>query len=483
VFPLEGHTQATRSVAWSPDGRWIATSSEDGSARIWSAQTGDQRFTLLAHQAYVQDVAWSPDATRLVTGSDDGTAKVWSITEGGPRELLSLSVQDTRSGVRGVAFSRDGRRVMTSDQAITAVKVWDVGITGDAEIANVPAVRLFGGSAAFTPDGRRLLASSAGGEVAVWDPDRGRRLLTFGPNGSAGSADNDGSIDGPSGTDVFAIDVSSDGRMVATASWDGSARAWEAATGHEAFTVTRESPVDDVAWSPNGDLLATAMRDGETGLVTVVDRSGDEVATLREEASVGFGSLSFSPDGRLLATSRVPIGRPDPNVLRVNIWDWERGEVVRTIDAPAARLSFAPTGDRIATTTHLPGGDPGIVEVWDPMTGDKTAALTGHTGEVLDVAFAPDGATVATGGTDGSVRLWDAESGAQIVELAGHRGLVTSVAFSPDGSRLASASADGTVRVWALDLDDLIEIARSELTRTLTDQECQHYLHQARCPD
>ena len=134
---------------------------------------------------------------------------------------------------------------------------------------------------------------------------------------------------------------------------------------------------------------------------------------------------------------------------------------MRTIDAPAQRVFFAPTGDRIATTTNVPAGDGAIVDIWDPETGHRTATLA-HAGGVQDVAFAPDGATLATAGTDAHrPRMGCSRRARPIRTLAGHLGLVTSVAFSPDGSELASVSADGTVRVWGFDLDELIEIART----------------------
>ena len=181
AFSLVGHQISTRTVAWSPDGRWIATSSDDASARIWDAETGAFRFALLGHTATVQAVDWSPDAGRLVTGSDDGTARVWQIAEGGTQELFSLGSQGTRSGIKGVAFAPDGDRVITGDEFVTAVNVWDVSLSGDAEWANLPAVPFSFGDAEFTPDGSRLVASSAGGSTGVWDPESGERHLAFGP--------------------------------------------------------------------------------------------------------------------------------------------------------------------------------------------------------------------------------------------------------------------------------------------------------------
>jgi WD40 repeat protein len=377
---------------------------------------------------------------------------------------------------------------MTGDEAITATKIWDVSITGSAEWANLPAIPFFTGSAAFTPDGQRLIASSVDGSATVWDLATENGLLTFGPDRASADPDNaevsasDPLVDGPSGTDLLAIEVSSDGELIATASADGVAKVWDAATGEERFTVRSGPGVNDVDWSPDGDVLATASVEGDAGLVTIVDRSGEEVAVLREESGVRFGSVHFSPDGRLLLTSRLPTGRADPTIPEVRLWDWAQEEVARTISAPAERAVFDPTGGRIATTTNLPAGDAGTVQIWDSATGQELTSLEGHTGGVGDAAFSPDGSSVATAGSDGTVRLWDPESGAQVLVLRGHRGRVATVTFSPDGSKLASVSGDGTVRVWALDLDDLVEIASGQVTRTLTDDECRQYLHVDRCP-
>jgi WD40 repeat protein/DNA-binding SARP family transcriptional activator len=461
VLSLQGQELGISDFDWSLDGRWVATSGWDGTVRIWETATGKARFTLFGHTDGVVAADWSPDSTRLVTGSADGTAKVWEISEGGARDLLTLSAQDLAGGV-WVAFSPDGERVMTGDQQIRSVKIWDARAIGRGEWFNLPAARDSVGGIAFSPDGRRLVSSSGEGLVTVWDLETGRESFTFGRPGSP--------LD-PFRPAVPAIDISADGALVATAG--PAAKAWDAASGEEVFAVPGHEYVAGVAWHPDGALLAAA---GDDGFVRILDRSGREVAVLREDPGFIIGAVRFSSDGRLIATTRLPRGRADETVHEVKVWDWGLGQVVQTIRTPALGVAFDPTGTRIAAANSG-----GLGEVYDLESGDKLTTLDGHTGHIFDIAYSPDGTQIGTASADGTVRLWDAGSGVQTLVLSGHESVVWRLAFSPDGSKLASSSSDGTVRIWALDLDDLIEIARSKVTRALTGDECRQYLHLERC--
>jgi WD40 repeat protein/DNA-binding SARP family transcriptional activator len=500
---LDLRVTGASDAAWSPDGTAIAVAQNDGSTRIIDARTGRQ-LALLGHRDRVNDVEWSPDSTRIVTASDDGTAKVWGVTGGVGRELFTLSAQATRAGVASAAFSPDGARVLTGDVENRATIVWDASIAGDAELANVPAARSARGTAAFTQDGRYLLAGNAAGGVSVWGTQKFSGVRTLGALAASSSDPPEGGdvIDPPESTghEVTTLDLSPDGRLVAAARNNdptgSSLRIWNVETGQEAFRARPRGYIDDIAWSPDSKLLAisatspTFDADGNItsskASLAIVDRSGHEVAYRRPDKEQGvqlvqFLSLAFTPDGTRLIAARGYGASWEGHRGEVVAWNWKAGELEHRIATGDDFAWLSPRADLLVSTPRnfLTGSQ--IAKVWDWATGRHLRSLS-HSGSVTYAAFSPDGSRLATASRDGTIRVWDpyADAPAQLV-LRGHAGPVGAVAFSPDGSRLASASEDGTVRVWALDLDELVDVAERGLTRSLTDDECRQYLHTEKC--
>ena len=279
IRALAGHADSVFAVAFSPDGKLVATGSGDQTARLWDVASGLFIRTLAGHTRAVNAVAFSPDGTLLATsGGIDKTARLWDVATG---QVIRTLIGHTQA-VNGVAFSPDGALLATSGSIEQTIRLWAVG-TGRA-------VRTLAGhdgrvaAVAFSPDGT-LVATGSGDQTArLWDAATGRVIGTL-----AGHAGR-----------VLAVAFSPDGALVATGGGDQTARLWDAATGQVIRTLTGHTrAVNAVAFSPDGALVATGGGDQTARLWDAA--AGRNIHTLTGHADTVHG-VAFSPDGTLLAT-------------------------------------------------------------------------------------------------------------------------------------------------------------------------------------
>jgi WD40 repeat protein len=417
--------------------------------------THHARLMVQAGGTFITSVAFSPDGRKVLTGSRDKTARLWDLETG--KELQRF--EGHSDWVNAVAFSPDGRRVLTGGLDST-LRLWDVE-TGkelrgfDGHSASVESV-------AFAPDGRLVLAGSWDKIARLWDVKTGRELRRF-----EGHSES-----------VTSVAFSPDGRKVLTGSGDKTARLWDMETGKELrrFEGHSES-VSSVAFSPDGRMVLTGSWDktarlwdvksgkeqrrfeGHPSSVnsvafspdghTLAIGSGDNAARLLntqtgrelqrfEGHSESVSSVAFSPDGR-----RVLTGSGDKTA---RVWDAQTGKELQRFEGHSSSVycvAFSPGGDRVAI-----GSEDNTARLWDVKSGKGLKLLQGHSSSIYSVAFSPDGRSVVTGSKDNTARLWDVKTGKELRRFEGHSSSVNSVAFSPDGFRVLTGSRDTTARLW-----------------------------------
>jgi WD40 repeat protein len=411
--------------AFDPDGQRLIIAHPNGTAILLDAAKLDEILTLRGHTASVNSVVFSPDGEYAATASSDGTALEWWL---GPNsEMLTIRGND---GFLRVAYHPDGKQLATTD-VTGKVSVWDAK-SGDLIWQQVGHEE-FAGGLSYNSDGSLLASSSdVPPVILVWDSATGERLRTI--NGHTSWVNN--------------IAFSPDGLFLASASEDNTVRLWDS-NGHELNVFEHPAPAWGLAFHPDGNILTTSPWENNLDTLDQIENNAGENEAI--------------PDQRIVS------------------WDLTTGEQIKNFETHSSEvrdLAYSPDGDWLAA-----GAWDGTVTIWDVVSGEKLINFEAFNHSIFRLAFKPDGSQIATvGGV--SIKLWDPKTGDRMLTLEDHDDLIYDVAYSPDGKNLATASMDGTVRIRAMELQDLVDLTKSRLTRSWTDEECIRFLHLENCrPD
>lgn len=438
------------TVAFSPDGRLLATGDSRCEIQIWEIASSRHLMTLRGHQSWVWSITFSPDAQLLVSGSDDYCVKTWSLRTGGclgtrkgPPNLLN-AIHFTDRGISIVGESSGG------DEASTRWHPEELEKQVESHQGHTHLVR----SLTYSPSGKMLaLSTRRAFEIELLDIQTGQchqtlvghsdfaRLLKFSPSGTTLASVNN---------EAETIDSIPEIKI------------WDIESGVCQLTLQGHTRlVNDLVFSSDGQWLATASSDQTVKLWNL--QTGECVKTFHGHPSRVL-CVAFAPDNRCLAS-----GADD---RAVKLWDIQTGRCIRTIQGHTnAIYSMAISPDRqILATAH----EDESVKLWDLATGSVFKNLYGHLNRVWCVAFPLNSengcsdrnplssALLASGGADYKVKLWNWKTGECMKTLEGHTSWVWSVNFSPDAQYLASSSYDQTIRLW--------DVQTSECIRTFQEQ-------------
>ena len=436
-----GHSQEVTSVAYSPDGKILASGSNYSTVQLWDARSGAEireleTSTVTTQFQWISCIAFTPDGLYLVAVTDNGNVFRWDVRTG--RLLLQHLRQDT-SNVTTIALSLDGGTIASAFEDST-IDIWSINI-GQSVCGLLGRHEGPVWAMALSPDGKTFASSGSDDIVRLWDcrlgepvrePLRHQNVVNF-------------------------LVFSPDSAFLASGSWDKVVRIWDTQTGQQLHAyVGHKGWIKGVAFAPGGHALASVSEDCTVCMWDLRDGGHNIPSLVLRGHSAVINAVCFSSDGLSVTSCSAD------NTIRV----WEIGgsySLARPLDGHTAAISaVAVSGDSrfIASAS-----DDGTVRVWD-VHSCKQMYPPLPLSYPFSVTFSSDNRWIATGSGDMTVRLWDTHT-CQITasELHGHKGPVNSVMFSPVGLNLASGSNDCTVRVWDVSIRQPAQILKMECSQ------------------
>ena len=417
---LMGHQEGVASVAYSPDGKILASGSREGKLLLWDVSTGKVIKRFMGHQAEILGVAFSPDGNILAScgGRTDESVILWDVNSG---VMLTIFTEHSDK-VSNVIFSPDGKFLASSTEYENEVILWDVESLRLKKfiLGHKDGVQ----SIAFSPDGSILAGGSdwSDNSIHLWNTDTGELINTLSGHTRK----------------VNSVSFSSDGNTLASGGDDGTVVLWDISTATYKTTLLDHTyRVQNVLYSPDGNLLVSSSLDG-----TIQIRNAVTLETITQILghNTGVDSFAISPNGDMIV-----LGSWDN---KLHLWKTATGKKINTLIGHTdsiESIDISPDGKTIASSGSYYDRS---VRLWDAVTGKTKLMLMGHNGDINVVRFSPDGKMLATAGRDNNVCLWDTQTGHHLTTFIGDSHNPYSLAFSQDGQMLASGGQD--ILLWDL---------------------------------
>jgi len=426
-------------LTFSPDGMILATGSWGGTIQLWHFPDMKLINTFKDNDDNVYSLAFSPDGSTIASGSEWGTVKLWEI-DGSGTPFQSFSGQN-QNEVYALAFSPDGQEIAVGAFGNDALKLWNVS---DGKLLRTLKGRMDGvNSVIFSQDGQTLILGTNNSGVQLWRISDGAYLRTIGKS-----------------VQIISIAISPDGQTLAAFNGGLPITLWRISDGTLIRNLNikgvRMSGQGNISFNKNGQTLALAMNFFDNDIAIWQASDGSLLKSLEWGDHDFISSISYSPDGKILASGSAN--------GKINLWNVRDGKLLTTLENPAGvnSLVFSPDNRILASESQSKNGSGSIentIRLWMVSDGTllKSWDINYWTGSL---AFSPGGQILASGSSDGVVRLWNVKDGTLIRNLVGHTNAVNSLAFSQDGKILASDSQDQTIRVWNIPDGQLLKILK-----------------------